>query len=182
MEFGSPPAEQVVTITLPGEWTLIDSEQYLVEAPDRHNTIGVFAKVAEGDEDSTTVDFATNVATQGTCHVYRIDAASWFGDIATGIAITGTFAKSNDTAPNPPSLTIPWGAADTMAIAICGAEDQDEPWVSSAPSTYTNLLSNWIETGSTNKSMIATRRNATWPPWWPCVLLLLVVVVQKVHR
>jgi hypothetical protein len=133
------------TLTTPGGWTLLWSSTNDAAATVRG---AGYAKVAVGTEGGTTVNFVSSVATSAAAQCYRI--ADWFGVIATGIAV-GTEAVSTGTStPNPPSLTPPWGALDTLWIATYSAGDDGET-MSSPPTNYGNQQDT-VTTGGVDES------------------------------
>ncbi len=74
-----------------------------------------YAKVAIGDEGSTTVNFITSSAEQAAAQVYRIQ--NWYGTL-DGIAVGSEVVSTSGTTANPPSLSPGWGVADTLWIPI----------------------------------------------------------------
>jgi len=94
------------TFTTPSGWTAIANDD---NAPFVHQ--GIFAKDADGTEDSTTVNFATSSAATGCAQCYRI--SGWGGTLASDLE-AGTYGPHGGTAPNPPSLTPTGGAKDYL--------------------------------------------------------------------
>ena len=74
-----------------------------------------YAKIAIGDEGSTTVNFITSSAEQAAAQVYRIQ--NWYGTL-DGIAIGNEVVSTSGTTANSPSLSPSWGATDTLWIPI----------------------------------------------------------------
>lgn len=124
---GSPP-----TITTPTGWTQLFHTGINVAGDITH---AAYAKVADGTEDGTTVNFATDTSTTGIGHAYR--ATDWFGTLAGVEAATPvTDTTGSSLNPNPPSLTPSWGSADTLWFGVCAASD-DAPGFGSTPANYT---------------------------------------------
>jgi hypothetical protein len=74
----------------------------------------IYVKIADGDEDSTTLTLATTTEAvqtgSGAAHVYRVE--NWYGEMG-GIE----FAQRRGSS-NPPLLTPPWGLEPTLFIAF----------------------------------------------------------------
>jgi len=92
----------------------------------------------------------------------RIAAASWYGDLSTGVQVGGT-ASSFNSSPNPGTTTPAWGSADTLWIAAMAADD-DDGGLNSYPTSYDDnqtLAMNTLGGGSTQcRLAIATRELA----------------------
>ena len=145
-------ADQLYTITTPTGFTRRWSRQFDLAAQNRQH-VAVFVKEAVGDEDGTTVNVATSSSVSAVAHVYRIDAGTWSGDLK-GIACS-TYTQADAANPNPASLTVPWGAADNLWLAIATWEDSDF-FASAAPSSYTNLTTEIAD--STEDAVISSAR------------------------
>ena len=96
----------------------------------------VYAIDAIGDEDSTTVDFVTSIATSGSAQVYRI--TGWGGALREHVWISKEENAASTTTPDPPLIGIPWGAAEETLVIASLMHDGDGN-VSTAPSGYTDL-------------------------------------------
>jgi uncharacterized repeat protein (TIGR02543 family) len=102
------------TVTKPVEWRTLWNE-----STGSALRAGGYAKVAVGNEGSTTVNFVTSSAEQAVAQVYKIQ--NWYGTldgIAVGSGVISTEASPGGTTANPPSLTPSWGEADTLWIPI----------------------------------------------------------------
>ena len=98
-----------------------------------------YAKVAIGDEGSTTVNFITSSAEQAAAQVYRIQ--NWYGTldgIAVGNAVVSTEAAPGGTTANPPSVSPNWGVADTLWIPV--VHTSTGRTIVSGASGYSNLI------------------------------------------
>lgn len=81
----------------------------------------LYAKKATGSE-GATFTYVSNLNEESVSITYRIPAAEWSGDIATGIQV-GTTATGSSANPNPPSVTAAWGSADNLFITIATWDD-----------------------------------------------------------
>jgi len=126
--------DEATTITDPAGFTEKRDRQYSVGTDVRQHTwIGV--KKAIGNEDGTTVNVVTSVSTSFVAQVYRIDAATWSGNIAD--IVVSTHAEAETTNPDPPSVSAA-ASGDNLFIAVSTYEDSDF-FATAAPTNYTNL-------------------------------------------
>jgi hypothetical protein len=108
----------------------------------------VFWKVADGT-DSLTINYS--VTEVGGWVAYRITDHG--GELELARAANATV----DSAPNPPSLTPSWGAADTLWIAGFGSDDGTKT-LSTYPANYTsNQLTVSSGTSASTVTAAATR-------------------------
>lgn len=119
------------TVTIPTGYTELDTEE--ISAAGR---ISIYAKVADGTEDSGTEDLVTSGARPAVGQLWRI--TGWDGTIATDIDIALPVAETTTT-PNPPSVTAGWGADTNLFIAVVGSANDGET-ATSGPSSWTDLL------------------------------------------
>ena len=115
-----------------------------------------YAKVADGTEGGTTVDFATSASESGAAQTYRI--SDWYGQLS-GVEV-GTAIGTSGTSIDPPSLTATWGAANNLWIAAAFWQDDDETVTGGGyPTNYTNGVDT-LATGpiNTNGSVGTARR------------------------
>ncbi|HIP80213.1 MAG TPA: hypothetical protein EYH07_17370 [Kiloniellaceae bacterium] len=140
-------ADGIVSVT-PGGWTSIWNP---VDA--NHEGNG-YARIADGTEGGTTVDFQTSRARTGCALVYRI--RNWFGNIANGIDVSSINSQSTAT-PNPPSLSPSWGSAKTLWIAVATGQD-DDAGINTYPANYTNGVHTISGGGANNGASISTAR------------------------
>lgn len=145
-------ADQLYTITKPTGFKRIWDRQYDLAAQNRQH-VAVFAKKAVGDEDGTTVNVATSASVSAVAHVYRIASGTWFGDLKAIACSPYTQAEAAN--PNPASLTVPWGSADNLWLAIAAWEDSDF-FASAAPTNYTDLTTEIAD--STEDAVISSAR------------------------
>jgi hypothetical protein len=123
-----------------------------------------YVKVAEGDEDGTTVNVETlagNVLPVAI--VIRIEAGSWAGtidDVEAGGYATGT----TTTQPSTLEFTPSWGADNNLWICSVGVDDDDPPGVDTFPPLYTGhnlVVINEEAVGAQHcRLAIATKQNA----------------------
>lgn len=139
--------------TTPTGWTELNQDTH----SEAEVNFGVWAKVADGTEGGTTVDWETDGSEQVVATVYRV--TSWYGTIA-GVEV-GTFSEGNSDIPDPPSLSPSWGAEDTLWIA-CYGNDSEET-ATAYPTNYTDGITASTGTGSGRCGSGSARRelNAT---------------------
>lgn len=129
------------TTTTPSGWSVVGT------AGNSGNQVRatVYAKVAAGTEDGTTVDFATSVAEEAASQVYRIPSGEWSGTLAGVEASTASVASTN--APNPASLDPgAWGAENTLWIAYAGSSSHTS--VTTYPTNFNGGVHNISNTGT----------------------------------
>ena len=125
-----------VTIGASG-WTEIGTQG---NTPSTSRRVAVFAKDATGSEGSTQT-FTCSSAAALDVLTYKIPAAQWWGDIATGISLSRTTGTSSTG--DPPSHAPSWGSAKHLWFACVGASQTS---TFTTPSSYserddsTNLL------------------------------------------
>lgn len=128
-----------ITFTTPPGWSIVLSVEGVGIVT--RARLAVYAKVAVGDEDSTTVDVVSNVGTNSSALSVRI--TGWYGSL-TGVE--GAAAPYDASQyPDPPNLSPSWGALNNLWIALGGAFDDDETW-DVAPTNYGDLVS--VECGA----------------------------------
>jgi len=119
------------TVTTPGGWTQLASDD---------NTAvrcSVYYKIAVGDEDGTTVNFATSPSEQAAAQVYRI--TNWHGTTPPEIS---TVATGTSTRPDPASLDLAgWDVADTLWLAVAGQDRGNQGGTTAYPAYYTDGIS-----------------------------------------
>lgn len=95
------------------------------------NKITAWWKIADGTEGGATATFTTT--SEMSCYqVYRISGHSGMPPMVSQ-AVTGS-----STAPNSPSLTVPWGSADNLWLTVFGADANTADTGSFAyPTNYT---------------------------------------------
>lgn len=124
------------TWTAPSGWTLLDEQV-------GGGTVGktsVWYKIASGSEGSTAT-WTAGTATTAAWQVRKI--TGWHGTTPPEYAKTnGDFTS----APNPPSLTPSWGAADTLWLALVGSSANGMTFTA-APTNYTDLVSTTASSG-----------------------------------
>jgi len=110
------------------------------------NLTGGFAKIADGTEGGTTVDFATSNTGGFAAHTYRI--TDWYGTLA-GVTTGTTATSAGTTTPNPPNNAPTWGTTvqQTLWIAVVGSTDDDET-ATTAPAGFGGLTSTIVGGGA----------------------------------
>ncbi len=116
---------------------------------------GAYAKVAIGDEASTTVDFPTGLVTEAASQVYRISA--WPGDLATGLYPKNDLVSDSGTDPNPGLNNPSIGTLNWLAIAACNYAD-DDATLDGIPTDYTDSLSALSGTGTDESASVGSAR------------------------
>jgi hypothetical protein len=139
------------TVTTPSGWTAMGTL-----TRDIYARGSVYAKIANGTEGGTTVNFITSATEQAAAQTYRILGASWYGSITNGIALQSYDPGTTTTTPNPPSLSPPWGAADSLWIAYAAGSSWTS--VNSYPASYTNGTHTISSTGTAGASTSTARR------------------------
>ena len=127
------PDSGTPTFTTPTGWTSI----FDVANASNRSRHALFGKDADGTEDSTTVNVATNVTCVMAAVVYRI--TDWGGTLGTHVEVSSGTTTTNSSTPDPPSATPTGGAADYLWIPSVGAYD-DNVAATAAPTNYTNLI------------------------------------------
>lgn len=103
----------------PGGWTQLGKTTNAVE-------LGVYYKVAAGNEDGTTVNFGGT----GCAQVFRILAANFIGTPQISTVATGTSVGANATAVTPT-------AGRFLSIAVCATTNSAT--IDSSPSGYSTV-------------------------------------------
>lgn len=124
-----------------------------------------FYKKADGTEDGTTVNFVGSTA-QNSCVAicHRIQAGSWNED---AMPESVSNLQTANTAPDPPSLTPTWGAANTLWLAAFFGEDNGAVTAYPYASGNTHVESNSgssADTYSEAASCYTTSNTATLSP------------------
>lgn len=128
------------THTTPSGWSVVRSGNNGTNC-----RVTLFAKVADGTEDGTNVNFATSTSIEAAAVRTRITTGTWEGTLA-GIEAAASFATGTSTTPNPPLFNPSWGAEDTLWF--CGGGQSDNNTISAAPTNYGNLT--WDDVNGTN--------------------------------
>ena len=143
---------------MPGGWTEIFS-----------GSVGTcytkgFVRVAAGTEGGGTVDVTTPSGANAAAQCFRI--TGWYGSLG-GVEDGVPAAPGGSDSPDPPSLTVSWGAEDNLWLAVFGATDDDDS-ASSGPTNYTNLDSTVSGGGPNDGASVGSARreykNATDNP------------------
>ena len=119
----------------------------------------LYAKVADGTEDGTTVNIVYSGNTAVACRCFRI--TGFTGDITNDIDV-GTAVASSGLTVNPPSVTAGWGSADNLFIVLAAISDTGTP---SGTETITNygdyVMTSSGALGSNIASIAEWRRELT---------------------
>ena len=129
------------TTTTPSGWSVVGT------AGNSGNQVRatIYAKVAAGTEDGTTVDFVTSVGEEASSQVYRIPAGEWSGTLAGVEASTASTASTN--APDAAVLDpAGWGTENTLWIAYVGSSSHAS--VTTYPTTFSGGAHNLSNTGT----------------------------------
>src|SRR6185369_13158758 len=153
--FSNRGASAIATVTTPTGFTQLFSQVNGTGA----NAVrfGGYVKIAVGNEDGTSVNFATSADQQAAAQVYGIDADTWTGtlsDVVAGVASTG-----NSTTINPPALTPSWGSDMTLWLTAAG--HGREFALTSSPPNYSNTERSNSSTATGNCTTLSARRELT---------------------
>lgn len=121
--------------------------------------VGLFAFIADGTENGTTINIPTSVNVEASVIVVVMSAASWFGGSQAEFTVTNVeSAISASNTNNPPNLAASWGAEDNLWI-IFSADDNTLDGNNTAPTNYTNYgqVKN-VEGGVMNPAVCVARR------------------------
>jgi len=138
----------LASVTTPPGWALITSQTF-------SSRVGIYAKIASGSEDGTTVDFVTSAAETAVAQVYRITGT--YGDTSLN-TITSASANGTGSTPNPPNLDpANWGTEETLWIAIASCSDP-VTGVTTYPSNYTDGTYSQSGSGTAHVQLASARR------------------------
>lgn len=139
------------TITTPTGW-----KRYYSNANGTDLKGAMYAKVADGTEGGTTVNFATDSAENMAAQVFRI--SNWNGTLA-GIQVGTSAQTSTGTTVDLPAVTFYWGSSNTLCIGMCHSSTSQT--VSSSPTDYTSSLRTSSADATTGAQIITARRSVT---------------------
>jgi hypothetical protein len=129
------------TITTPSGWTRIIGNA-------KDPVVGVYAKVADGTEDGTNVNFVTSNSQRGSVHVLRFTA--WAGNLDPGVrAVIGAAASTGSGA------TLGVGASADVHWVAFQAKSSGGAW-GTAPSGYSNENKTNVSEDSLSSASIAS--------------------------
>lgn len=134
-------------------------------------SLQVLGRVAVGTE-TGTFTATIGASEQGAWTMLRIPSASWYGGVlsagtssnaSTGVAAATNASTGGSTnAPDPPSLTPAWGAADDLWIAFAahdlGIISPGNVIVTAGPASYTDFSS--LEAGTSGGAGYGIARRA----------------------
>lgn len=136
--------EEEQTPITPAGWTRLFRNQ-------DDMTLCVYAKIADGSEGGTTIDFVTRSrGIDATVHIYYASDADY--ELGGVCVVVSSRASGSSTTPNPPSLTTGWGAVDVTWIAVALAEIST---FSAAPASYTDFTTS----GSSKARLASAQRD-----------------------
>jgi len=118
-----------------------------------------FAKVATGSE--TDLTYTPGANEQGVARIIVIK--DWYGAISGGVEANGTGNTGTDNAPDPPSLTPSWGAADNRWLA-CAAHDNGTRVIDGYPTNYDDNPNADTSGGGTGAGLGTASRNLNGSP------------------
>lgn len=123
--------------------------------------MGVYAKVATGEEGTGNVNFSLNNARVGVGHLFHI--TGWHGALADGVNIDASvvpFLGENSNSFGTNEVTASWGAAQNLFISgVCLFDDPTA--LTAAPSNYTSLESTTVGTTGTGAGIGTAVRELT---------------------
>ncbi len=147
----------LATVSLPSGWTLLRA------ATSGSSTsavrFGIYAKIAQGNESDTKVNFQTSAAEQAAANVYHIAKSSWAGSLAQAVGIVHAApVTGSGTNINPPSTPTGWTSTPTLWFA-CAAHDREFK-LTEAPTGYTDspVLRTQSSTNANSCTVLSARR------------------------
>lgn len=147
----------LAAVTTPTGWTEIKTATSGTSTPIR---FGVYAKIAEGNEGGTSVNFVTAVARPAAAQVYRIAKGSWAGALNESTGLTSaTEVTGSGTVIDPPQTPSGWYSAKTLWLA-CAAHDKNYA-LSASPAGYTPSPAMRTNSGgaTTSVTVLSARRD-----------------------
>ncbi len=116
------------TPDLPSGYTRLASNSVLGDKP----FCDIFIKIADGTEGGGTVNLQTDTDNEGCAGSWRI--RDWYG--AVGGVEAGSWQATVADDPNPPSLTVTWGALKNLWMAFAGSDTI----INTGPSGYSGIM------------------------------------------
>lgn len=118
----------------PGTWTLIHAGSTTTSVDFR-----VYAKIAEGDEDSGTCTLTVSASETAAGIIGCITASSWYGSLTdgTGIQIGAGSGSTSATDADTESVSAAWGTEDNLWLSLVGVDVQAA--LTSYPTSYDSL-------------------------------------------
>lgn len=159
--------DSTATIGTPSGWTLLGT--FTTVNP----TFSVYGKVADGTEDSTTVDWATLTNEQASVHVIRITA--WAGSLNSVLLAMRGGGQSDQ-------LQLRIGASADVLWVAAQAKSTSSTW-GSTPTNYINeTKSDVAQDTTTGASVVSATRALTAseesiPGWWLTGSAVLIAVL-----
>lgn len=92
----------------------------------------IYVKVADGTEDSGTLDLSSASAERGMGCAFAIQ--DWYGTLA-GVEAASTFGGASSN-PDAPSLSPSWGSEDNLWFAIYAADDGSNSVATAYPTNF----------------------------------------------
>lgn len=109
----------------------------------------VWAKVANGTEGGTQVNFVTSASEEMAAQVYKVPAGNWSGSLA-GVEASAVASGSVNN-PNPPSLNPgAWGTENTLWLSYAAGSSYTS--VNSYPTNHTSGVHTISNTGTAGAS------------------------------
>jgi RHS repeat-associated protein len=140
------------TVAPPSGWTEFADA---LNSNDAH--ISLYAKIASGSEDGTSVNFVSSSARKARAVVTRIRAGTFYNDVVTNVVAAAT-ATGTSANPNPPALNPSWGNEETLWGAAWATGDD---WSTTAyPANYSsNQISGNSGTAADETHMANAKRS-----------------------
>lgn len=134
---------------VPTGWVIVESTLA------RFQTV---AKIADGTEGGTTVNFTTASSGRSTALTYRISGthSSVAGGCEAGVAVL-----ASTTAPNPPNLAPSWGSDETLWICGYGQDATAGILGTAAPTNYTGYTESNEGVNSNEIALFSAQRDLT---------------------
>jgi hypothetical protein len=140
--------DTTTSLPAPTGWTLIATNPV-----SRDPLAALYAKVAVGDEDGTTVDFASGSVTRGSVHVVRI--SSWQGSLDGGLRAAMASAGATNRAIG---LSVGVTARDILWVAA-QAKSSASVW-GTTPTNYINETQTGVNEEATASGAVVTATRA----------------------
>ncbi len=137
----------VAVITTPsGGWAhvggMADGSQF------QNLNFAIYAKVADGTEDGTNVNFVTDTSQRGTAHVYRVSA--WKGSLDGIVCAVSMVYNTN------PAMVLGWGSSQDVLLVVFEAKSSVTGFSTGPPSGYSNNTKTNVSEDSTSSCSIAS--------------------------
>jgi|GEM_PF-2733320 len=147
------------TVTTPSDWTQLFSTSSGTTSPVR---FGAYVKIAAGNEGGTQVNFVTSAVEQAAAHVYRVDKATFGGNLSGQAPLALGWSApiaSSGTTISPPTLSpSDWGNTKSLWL-VCAGHDA-ALGLTSSPSGYSTPTLRTSSSASNSCTALSAVRTA----------------------